>query len=199
MKGLEEWKRVELISGRVVTTAVPAVKHQRVVGRLRNILDDAVAHEGMEAITGTEVSYSLSVWYFRDVDDDDEPTTVNTEDALDALLEDVLANEQPHPTVVVAEGRPTVEPLNLPDHQLKFAADKESGTAAIYLMDARANQAWTTKADAMVSTLWLDREADIAFPRDSAVSLAVLREALHEFMRTAQRPTCVSWQESTVF
>jgi hypothetical protein len=145
------------------------------------------------------VTHSLSVWYFRDVDDDDEPVAVDTADALDALLDDVLANHQPHPTVVVAEGRPTVGELGLPDHQLKFAVDGGAGTAALYLMDAQAHRAWTTKSEPATATLWLDRDADIAFPPDSAVSLAQLREALHEFMRTAERPTCVQWQESDVF
>ncbi|GLY51050.1 Imm1 family immunity protein [Lentzea sp. NBRC 102530] len=145
------------------------------------------------------MTHSLTVWYFRDVDDDDEPVSVDTDTALDALIDDVLANEQPHPTVVVADGRPTVGALNLPDHQLRFAADVESGTAALYLMDARSQRAWTTKAAPAATTLWLDRDADIEFPGDSAVSLLVLREALHEFMRTAQRPTCVQWQESAVF
>ncbi|SFR25416.1 Immunity protein Imm1 [Lentzea waywayandensis] len=142
---------------------------------------------------------SLSVWYFRDVDDDDEPVAVDTDAALDALLDDVLANHQPHPTVVVADGRPTVGALGLPDHQLKFATDRESGTAALYLMDAQAHRAWTTKSEPATATLWLDRDADIAFPSDSVVSLAQLREALHEFMRTSERPTCVQWQEFDVF
>lgn len=153
----------------------------------------------MASLGGSRVTHSLSVWYFRDVDDDDEPVAVNTEDALDAVLDDVLANDQPHPTVVVAEGRSSVGALNLPDHQLKFAVDGESGIAALYLMDAQAHRAWTTKSEPTAATLWLDRDADIAFPHDSVVSLAQLREALREFMRTAQRPTCVQWQESDVF
>ncbi|MBP2335211.1 Uma2 family endonuclease [Saccharothrix coeruleofusca] len=50
-----EGHRVELVDGRFVVNAAPSAKHQRVADRLCRLLDDAVAPEGMEALTATGV------------------------------------------------------------------------------------------------------------------------------------------------
>lgn len=158
------------------------------------------------------MNHTLELWYFRDDDDTDEPVTVRSRAALDELLEDVFSNEQPHPTVVVAHDRPTIGPLHLPDHQIKFAADPVAGVAALYAMgspsfvdradvtDRSPHRAWVSQGacDGEV-ILWLDSDAGIRFPSDAVISLDKLREALHEFMRTGQRPTCLGWQEIDVF
>jgi len=48
-------------------------------------------------------------------------------------------------------------------------------------------------------TLYIDRETRTAFPKEATLPLNLLRELLHEFMRTGKRPTCVDWQQTDIF
>ena len=63
----QEGRRIELVDGRFVVTPAPAAKHQRVGDRLARILDDAVAAEGMEALTAIGVRVSEHFGYIPDV------------------------------------------------------------------------------------------------------------------------------------
>lgn len=63
----QEGRRIELVDGRFVVTPAPAVKHQRVGDRLARILDDAVASEGMEALTAIGVRVNKHFGYIPDV------------------------------------------------------------------------------------------------------------------------------------
>ncbi|GGU77315.1 Uma2 family endonuclease [Lentzea flava] len=63
----QEGRRIELVGGRFVVTPTPAAKHQRVGDRLARILDDAVAAEGMEALTAIGVRVSKHFGYIPDV------------------------------------------------------------------------------------------------------------------------------------
>ncbi|GAA3460671.1 Uma2 family endonuclease [Saccharothrix longispora] len=72
---LEDWERlepaeghrVELVDGRFVVSAAPAVAHQRVADRLCRLLDDAVADGGMEAVTAVGVRVAPGLGYIPDV------------------------------------------------------------------------------------------------------------------------------------
>jgi hypothetical protein len=48
-------------------------------------------------------------------------------------------------------------------------------------------------------TLYIDRETRTAFPKEATLPLNLLRELLHELMRTGKRPTCVDWQQTDIF
>ncbi|GAA0256695.1 Uma2 family endonuclease [Saccharothrix mutabilis subsp. mutabilis] len=62
-----EGHRVELVDGRFVVNAAPSVRHQRVADRLCRLLDDAVAPEGMEALTAVGVRIREGLAYIPDV------------------------------------------------------------------------------------------------------------------------------------
>lgn len=72
---LEDWERlepaeghrVELVEGRLVVSAAPAVAHQRVADRLCRLLDDEVAGGGMEAVTAVGVRIAPGLGYIPDV------------------------------------------------------------------------------------------------------------------------------------
>ncbi|MGI5501167.1 Imm1 family immunity protein [Lentzea sp. CA-135723] len=81
------------------------------------------------------MKHALDFWYFTETSDADDPVTVESSADLDRVLGEVLAHEQFHPTVVCVKDRPTCDgPLNLPDHQLKFAFDVDRRVAAIHVM-----------------------------------------------------------------
>ncbi|PSL51420.1 immunity protein Imm1 of predicted polymorphic toxin system [Saccharothrix carnea] len=161
--------------------------------------------------------HGLLIYYFSGDNRADEPITVDSEAALDDVLFDILANSQPHPTVVYVQNRPTVDPTELPDHQLKFDLDIQHDVAAVHLFgptgflpdeatsDAEDTAAWIAlprQTDTRVSsgvTLYIDRDTRTAFPEEATLPLNLLRELLHEFMRTGKRPTCVDWQQTDIF
>jgi len=62
-----EGHRVELVDGHLVVSAAPAVRHQRIADRLQTLLDDAVADEGMEAVTAVGVRVREGLGYIPDV------------------------------------------------------------------------------------------------------------------------------------
>lgn len=62
-----EGHRVELVDGRFVVSAAPAVKHRRVADRLCRLLDDAVLDGGMEAVTAVGVRVAPGLGYIPDV------------------------------------------------------------------------------------------------------------------------------------
>ncbi|MEV0676825.1 Uma2 family endonuclease [Actinosynnema sp. NPDC050436] len=62
-----EGHRVELVDGRFVVNAAPAVAHQRVADRLCRLLDDAVADSGMEAVTAVGVRIAPGLGYIPDL------------------------------------------------------------------------------------------------------------------------------------
>lgn len=159
----------------------------------------------------------LDIYYFSGDNRADEPVTVDSETALDDVLTDILANPQPHPTVVYAQNRPTVGPAELPDHQLKFDLDAEHHVAAVHLFgpkdflptettsDTDDTAAWIAvprQAESRIPsgvTLYIDRDTRTEFPQEATLPLNLLRELLHEFMRTGKRPTCVDWQRTDIF
>ncbi|MEU4802999.1 Imm1 family immunity protein [Actinosynnema sp. NPDC023587] len=159
----------------------------------------------------------LDVYYFSGGNRANEPVTVDDDIALDDVMTDILANPQPHPTVVYARDRPTIGPEELPDHQLKFDLDTEHNIAAVHLFcprgflpagmtgEADDTTAWIAlprqPATPLLTgvTLYIDRDTRTEFPREAALPLSVLRSLLHEFMRTGKRPTCVDWQRTDIF
>lgn len=88
----QEGRRVELVDGRLVVTPAPDVKHQRAGGRLVRILDDAVAAEGMEAVTAVGVRVSEHFGYIPDVVVTTEQVeTVSVDVANVALVVEVVS------------------------------------------------------------------------------------------------------------
>ncbi|WP_330278383.1 Uma2 family endonuclease [Lentzea sp. NBC_00516] len=63
----QEGRRIELVDGRFVVHAAPAMRHQRVADRLQTLLDGAVAREGMEALTAIAVRLNRTLGYIPDV------------------------------------------------------------------------------------------------------------------------------------
>ncbi|MBB5807928.1 hypothetical protein F4560_007696 [Saccharothrix ecbatanensis] len=151
--------------------------------------------------------HGLLIYYFSGDNRADEPVTVDSEVALDDVLSEILANPQPHPTVVYAEIRPTIGLPGLPDHQLKFDLDTQHHVGAVHLFgpkdfleagvtsgadDTTAWIALPRQTDTWVPsdvTLYIDRDTE--FPKEATLQLSLLRELLHEFMRTGKRPICV--------
>lgn len=160
--------------------------------------------------------HGLLIYHFSGDNRADEPVTVDSEAVLDDVLTDILANPQPHPTVVYTQNRPTVGPAELPDHQLKFDLDPQHHVAAVHLFGptdflpdkatsgAEDTAAWIAlprQTDTWVPsgvTLYIDRDTRTAFPEEATLPLDLLRELLHEFMRTGKRPTCVDWQQTDI-
>ena len=165
------------------------------------------------------MSYTLDVWYHLAEAPSDLPRTLRSESELAEVLAYVLVNHQPNPPVFVARERPRVGRRGRPDHQVKVDADGAGGVGAILAMGPRdfvpesapdfvgtspdggvwvaECKSWEPPADA--PPLYVDKAVMTRFPRHAVLPLDLWREALHEFMRTGRRPTCVEWDVSAVY
>ncbi len=87
-----EGHRVELVDGHLVVNAAPAVRHQRVADRLRTLLDDAVADDGMEAVTAVGLRVREGLGYISDIVVSTERVETTTVDVdLVALVVEVVS------------------------------------------------------------------------------------------------------------
>ncbi|MCR3753125.1 Uma2 family endonuclease [Lentzea californiensis] len=82
----QEGRRIELVDGRFVVNAAPAMRHQRVADRLQTLLDAAVAREGMEALTAIAVRVNRTLGYIPDVVVTSEFIDAGSVDARDVTL-----------------------------------------------------------------------------------------------------------------
>ncbi|GAB3139113.1 hypothetical protein GCM10027290_07670 [Micromonospora sonneratiae] len=117
--------------------------------------------------------------------------TVHTPDDVDTLI---AALGQPGATAALVQHqkRPMVHDEDLgeiPDHDMTIGVWQRYG--------------YLSFADLDHEYMYLDGEPNsprfagdyTEYPTGSGVSLATLRVALVEFLESAQRPTCVAWQE----
>ncbi|GAA3838459.1 hypothetical protein GCM10022243_01160 [Saccharothrix violaceirubra] len=169
------------------------------------------------------MNHAIDVYYFTaDNPHGCDSVTMRTEADLTRVLHDITTNPQPHPTVVYVRDRPTNGRRELPNHQLKFDIDPDIQVAAIHTAgtpdfvphntrshdDAETTQylrGWVSRADTTTNDsrtpgkpLYVDVDTRTEFPRNAAIPLERLRTALLELMITAQRPTCVDWQDSEI-
>jgi hypothetical protein len=165
------------------------------------------------------VNYTLDVWYYRADAPSDAPRTVRSESELADVLTYVLTNHQPNPPVLVARERPKVGRRGRPDHQIKIDADREGGVGSVLAMGPRDfvpelapdfartppdGGVWVARSVGWVPPagtppLYIDKAVMTEFPWNAVLPLDLWREALHEFMRTGLRPTCVEWDVSAVY
>ncbi|SMD23199.1 Uma2 family endonuclease [Lentzea albidocapillata] len=82
----QEGRRIDLVGGRFVVHAAPALQHQRVGDRLRTLLDAAVAREGMEALTAIGVRVDSMLGFISDVVVTSEFIDADSVDVRDVTL-----------------------------------------------------------------------------------------------------------------
>ncbi|SHH03593.1 Imm1 family immunity protein [Streptoalloteichus hindustanus] len=129
------------------------------------------------------------------------PIIARTREEIDAALDRIIAVAPAfnhNPSAIVVE-RPLFGPLQLPDHGIKIDIDPTCGVAAIAYVGPDFDGSWVTKSDQSRSEAILQRDiaSETPFPADAAITLALLRAAVHEFHQTGgRRPTCVGWQSA---
>ncbi|HEX5407996.1 MAG TPA: Imm1 family immunity protein [Pseudonocardiaceae bacterium] len=86
-----------------------------------------------------------------------------------------------------------------PDHQMRVSVKPSAGYAALNYMDnndrqmAIANSYNPARPPPPISLIFNGRTG-ATFPPAAAISIAQAREALQQWLRTRERPTCIQWQ-----
>ncbi|USX52491.1 Uma2 family endonuclease [Lentzea sp. HUAS12] len=158
----QEGRRIELVDGRFVVNAAPAMRHQRVADRLQTLLDAAVAREGMEALTAIGVRVGRNLGYIPDV--------VVTSEFLDTGSVDVR-----NVVLVVEVVSPSTKKNDRLEKPAAFAAagverywrvetaDVEGPTIYCYQLDAGAYSLTATLAAGVAGTVAVTSTVSVTF------------------------------------
>lgn len=147
---------------------------------------------------------AFSVEFSLQAGNDQGPIIAHTSAEVAAAFARILAAAPllHNPTAHVRE-RPRFGPAQIPDHGLKMDVSPQFGVGALaYFGDPENEQSgpWVTKSGAQTTSApLLHRDIDSAtpFPVDAAISLDLIRQALHEFHSSGgRRPPSVAWQAS---
>ncbi|WP_372496761.1 Imm1 family immunity protein [Kibdelosporangium philippinense] len=86
-----------------------------------------------------------------------------------------------------------------PDHQMRISVRPSANCAALNYMDNNdpemsiANSYNTIRPLPKVDLIF-NGTTGAVFPRTAVIPLTHARSALHEWLRTRQRPTCIEWR-----
>ncbi|WP_370943149.1 Imm1 family immunity protein [Amycolatopsis sp. cg5] len=86
-----------------------------------------------------------------------------------------------------------------PNHQLRISVRPSTGFAAINYMDHDDAQmpianSYSSKRPLPEVDLIFNGTTGAVFPRTAAIRIENAREALHEWLQTRKRPTCIDWR-----
>ncbi|WP_168200741.1 Imm1 family immunity protein [Allokutzneria sp. NRRL B-24872] len=108
-------------------------------------------------------------------------------DQLDHLLVAIAADDASD-ALVIHRDRPRIGPRGIPDHQLLIGVRGDIG--AIHFADSTGS--WVTRGKSPENE---PVYAEMEFPPHCEVPVRCLKDALAEFLRGRERPTCVEWQD----
>lgn len=85
-----------------------------------------------------------------------------------------------------------------PNHQMRISVRPALGYAALNYMDhddphMSVANSHNPQRPAFDVNLIFSGATGMLFPRTSAIPIAAARRALHEWLRTRKRPTCIEW------
>lgn len=87
----------------------------------------------------------------------------------------------------------------LPDHQMRVSVQPSSGYAALSYTDNDDPEmpianSYNPRRPLPKINLIFNGSTNSVFPRSAAIPIADARRALHEWLRTRRRPTCIEWR-----
>ncbi|GGM70339.1 hypothetical protein GCM10012275_45910 [Longimycelium tulufanense] len=112
---------------------------------------------------------------------------------LDGLVDDLAAaGPEDRDALLYLAG------VEVPARELRVEVDGQASVGALsFTEDTGSTATWFSHSGhggGGLTTLYADRVSRMPFPPDALLPLDTVRQALREFRRTGQRPTCVDWQ-----
>jgi hypothetical protein len=142
------------------------------------------------------VSYTLEGYYLAR--HGDTPLILGQPAEVDAVLDAMqAAGDWNHSALELTCRELPLSASGLPNHNMLVGVDHQEPVGAIYYFGEDVDDVYFTRsthaaADDEVIYGYMGNER--FFPRDSEVPIDLIRRAVKEFLATARRPTCVSWQ-----
>jgi hypothetical protein len=139
------------------------------------------------------MSYSVAAYYKRG-----EPIAASTDEEVDSLVDDLLAAGFENSIAKLHVRERALSAAGFPDHQLRVAVNAEDNVGSLHYMGpsfAGFSKGNVSKRDE-VFYYYVDHDHE--FPRDSEISIDLIRRAVKEFVASGgERPTCVEWQKES--
>ncbi|WP_075740350.1 MULTISPECIES: Imm1 family immunity protein [Actinoalloteichus] len=144
------------------------------------------------------MKYTLSALF---EDGDGNSIIVRDHAELDSMVDDLLETDLDENAVFNIVERPSIPPLDLPDHQFSIDMWMGQDVTAVYFIGQTASgevgQWFSVNPNPIENApeLYYDTRSAARFPADAAISIGDLRNALHEFLDNGGvRPECIAWQ-----
>ncbi|WP_019855639.1 Imm1 family immunity protein [Actinopolyspora mortivallis] len=148
-------------------------------------------------MTTVETGTVVSVLYRREL------RHAHTDEELEVLVREIVENPPRPVCEVFVWDRPCrfvidAEP-DFPDARLLVSSSPNTGWGALnyiapHAPDGRVVDSYNPDAGAEAPVLLLDPDGGVDFSTSAALPLEQVREAITEYCRTGQRPSCVQWQ-----
>jgi hypothetical protein len=136
------------------------------------------------------MSYTVAAYYRKG-----EPTVFGDDDGADRFIDEFLeAGFGNSIAELVVRERPR-NGAGYPDHLLRVAVDAEDKVGGLHYQGPTAGGFSKGELSKHEDVFYYYVNNDHTFPRDSVISLDLIRRAVKEFRASGgERPTCVEWQ-----
>lgn len=142
-----------------------------------------------EAVAARQEMVELEVWYDQEPENDfragDPPIVVRTSDELDALIDRVLTETKDHRVGAIIQ-------VGIRGHSgypiLEVGLGREKGFINYHANDGGSTEG-AGNADELAEYVYMGNLSEV--PADVEVPVPLVRQGLHEFFRTGERPSVV--------
>ncbi|MFE6461657.1 Imm1 family immunity protein [Streptomyces cinereoruber] len=120
---------------------------------------------------------------------------LSTVDDVDRMIDALLAGPEFHNMASVYSTERSKLPAGVHDHELTIGVNSDLQMGAIVFMDETGNYATVGEPGSRKEPVYHLAGYMREFPEECEISIALVREAVKEFISSGgQRPRCVAWK-----
>ena len=137
------------------------------------------------------MSHSISAAYRRS-----EPAVLATPQDVDVFLDEFLTADFATSIAMLYVRERPLNDAGYPDHELSVAVNAEDSVGGLHYSGPNYSGFSKGAVSRYDEVVYYYLDHDHEYPRDSVVSIGIIRQAVKEFLATGgERPTCVQWQD----
>ncbi len=145
-----------------------------------------------------DAGHPTVVAYWRH-DHGQQPVVARAPADADRLVDQLLTEPFDHSVAALYVVQRPLNPVGLPDHELRIAVDAAGDTGGLRYMGGPGTWFSAGAVSRHDHVCYHHMGWAAPFPRDSELPVHQIRAAVGEFMTTGgRRPTCIGWQRLTV-
>jgi hypothetical protein len=126
----------------------------------------------------------------------DDPVLIDSPEDLDGLIDTLLTEPFAHSIAALYVNERPLTNLGLPDHEVRIAVDEDGKVGGFRYIGDGASWYVAGQQSQRDEVFYYYQGSDEGFPRDSEITLDVLRATTKEFLALGgARPVGVEWVE----